>query len=73
MSYYVYETQYQNPRKCKECGNGMAEGYLHEWEEETFCSPRCATFNYGPIDFTDLLDSGVLFWTTWYDEVEEEE
>lgn len=70
MSFYVFETKYKHARTCDECGKGMSEGYLHDWSSDTFCSEKCTKEHFGSNDSESAIRHGILFWTTWYDEVE---
>lgn len=73
MSFYVYETQHKPvkyARTCDKCGKGMNEGYLHDTCDDTYCTSDCLFDAIGLGIASELLESGVVFWTTWYDEVE---
>lgn len=67
-SFYVYETQHRHNQGCDTCKKGMVEGYLFEETGETFCSVLCASLIHGARGSAKLIDEGLLFWTTWYDE-----
>lgn len=69
-SYYVYETKYKNPRTCRVCGKGIAEGYLDELESECFCSKECLHKIYKADAVEAFIEDGLVFWTEWYDEIE---
>lgn len=69
-SFYVYEKQFTNPRKCCECETDMAEGYLDEALGLTFCSEKCLHVLHNPDSAEELMEFGKVFWTSWYDEIE---
>lgn len=71
MSFYVYETQEKHARTCEKCHKGMNEGYLLEPTSETYCSIVCIQRKFRLRDYVALMNTDYLFWTTWYDEVEE--
>lgn len=48
----------------------MNEGYLHDIGDDTYCSSDCLFDDVGLGIASEMLESGVVFWTTWYDEVE---
>ena len=70
MSFYVFETRYKHARTCNTCNKGMSEGYLHEGLGDAYCTASCVFTKVGAIVACGLIDSGLVFWTTWYDEVE---
>ena len=72
MSFYVYETQAEikPSRTCYECNAPMMDGYLHDISGDTYCSSDCLDKAIPNAEQIDLLIAGILFWTTWYDEVE---
>lgn len=52
-------------RHCEYCGEIMTEGYLAEWSGDTYCTLEHAKADLDEVDYTDGLEDGTLFWTTW--------
>ncbi len=71
MSFYVYETQAEikPSRTCDECNAPMIVGYLDDISGDTYCSSDCLDKAIPGPEQAELLINGILFWTTWYDEV----
>lgn len=69
-SFYIYETQHnESARKCKSCGRGMDEGYLHEESGNTYCTRDCLDKRLTQTE-QDAMTIDELFWTDWHDELE---
>lgn len=72
-SFYVYETQMKPIRKCGVCNRRMDEGFIEEETGRLWCDELCLRTDYDSIEQRQAHDVGSLFWTTWYDELEDAE
>lgn len=61
------------PRECDSCGTKIDEGYLYEDINKTYCRSICAIDCLGRARARMAWEYGKMFWTDWYDEVEEVE
>lgn len=59
----IPEEQY---RFCNSCSEFMQEGYYFETDDSTYCSRDCVDKKVGWKKYLHLYNSGLAFWTTWY-------
>lgn len=72
-SFYVLETRVEHVRTCHVCEKGMNQGYLHEQSGSTFCTGKCAAEVFGVKPLIKMMKDEELFWTEWYDDLEDDE
>jgi Zn finger protein HypA/HybF involved in hydrogenase expression len=59
-------------RVCESCRNEMIEGFVVETEKERYyCSQKCLEEEVTPLDYAEMNNDGIAYWTDWYDEENE--